>query len=449
MNGRFRNTSCGCVLGLVIVSWIGSACSEESVSRWDVFSEQTVSQLRRLEDPLEQVEVIKQFAREDYAESAEYLVELLSDRKVSAIAKSAIADVLGRYQSESARAKVKEAVGTELEQNSYLLRAYIAHGDQDARKLLLNLARDGKTPRVQVLAIEGLHHIGEPGEIPVGYWEALIKWVEDPETFHGIRVAAARALSDWEDYHAVATLMGQLDDPLLRGVSRDGLTRLTGETYWDWNYGWKGWWKENEGDYVPEPLADEAYELMLCSLGEAAREDLNEDDPDFFGIKITGRNILFILDCSGSMYTENRLARLQDELSAMIAQLHEGYQFGLLLFPQASIPGRDYGQATDRHIERMQEFVQSMTADGLTPMGEAIFHAYHRIVPREEVDTIYLLSDGVPSDTSLSFLMNEMAGHYEEHQVTVNTIFIGEEPVGRKLMKDVAGLSAGRFIHVP
>ena len=65
------------------------------------------------------------------------------------------------------------------------------------------------------------------------------------------------------------------------------------------------------------------------------------------------------------------------------------------------------------------------------------------------MDTIYLLSDGRPSDTSPEFLINELAGFWEEYQVTVHTIFLGDDDVGRAVMEDIADIMRGRFIHIP
>ncbi|MEM9283521.1 MAG: vWA domain-containing protein, partial [Verrucomicrobiota bacterium] len=305
---------------------------------------------------------------------------------------------------------------------------------------------DTKTPRARSLAIEGLNLISDSSVLAVGYWEALIEWMKDPEAFHGTRVEAAKALARWEDYHAVAALMEQLDDPLLREPVRDGLTRLTGQEFWGSRYSWKEWWKEQQGDYTPEPMDPEAFEAFEAEREKEAKEN---SSLEFFGVEITGKNILFVLDCSGSMWYEERITRLKDELNAMIGSLDPSYQFGLLLFPEASVPGKDFDEASDRYRERVQDFVNQMTADGETPMAAALHHAYKRIVSRENVDTIYLLSDGVPSDVTPEILLNEVAGYFEEFGTTIHTVFIGDDLEGQLLMDQVATVTGGRFVHVP
>ena len=436
----------GVVFGLAVHASEEEALADGNAERWKAFSEGVIERLKFEREQSVRVELIRSFAEEDYGESAQYLIGLLVNRNTPAVVRTVIADVLGAYQSDEARAAVKEAIGDRLEQNVYLLRAFVAHGDKEARKQLLHLAAEGKTPRAQGLAIEGLRMLREPEKLSTGYWEALIKWAEDPETFHGIRIEATKSLRDWNDYHAVATLMGLLDDPLLRDTAREGLTKLTGERHWNSAYLWKQWWEGKENNYTPEPISDEAYAELSAELIQEAKEN---DDMEFFGIRITGRNLLFILDNSGSMYLDDRFLQLKDELTGMISSLGESYSFGLLLFPEQSVPGRDFGEATDRYKEKAQEFVGRIQPEGETPLGEAIDHAFSRIVPREKVDTIYLLSDGRPSDTSPEFLINELAGFWEEYQVTVHTIFLGDDDVGRAVMEDIADIMRGRFIHIP
>ena len=420
------------------------AQGNDSAERWRTFSDETVKKISRLRSPDLMAEEIGKFSGEDYAESAQYLIDFLEGRHSPNLAKVAAEEVLGKFRDPEARDLVKKAASLDNGKNVYLLRAYLDHGDPESRQLLLNLAAKARTPRSQAIAIDGIRQLGGLEELSEGYVAALIKWIEDEESFHGIRVSAAKTLGEIPDRNSVAVLIAHLNDPLLREVARDGLTRQTGLDHWNDVPGWLAWWKTNQADFVPQPMKAADYEKKIRTLRQASA-DLSME---FYGIKLTGKNILFILDSSGSMLTDDRIGRLRDELSAMISQLHEGYQFGLIMFPMASIPGRDFDQADDRFKKRALEFVENLQADGDTPMGAAIDHAFGRIVPKKNVDTIYLLSDGVPTDMPPDELLDELMGHCDTYGTVVHTVFIGDEAIGEKLMDEIAEMTGGRFAHI-
>ena len=148
------------------------------------------------------------------------------------------------------------------------------------------------------------------------------------------------------------------------------------------------------------------------------------------------------------MLIDDRIDRLKSELEGMISSLNEKYQFGFVVFPKSSFPGRDFDKATEKYREKALEFVQEMTPGGGTPMVEAIEYGFRRVVSKKNVDTIYLLSDGQPGDLNGKNLTNLMLEFNEIYGVKVNTIFIGEEPTASDLMKQIAEDSGGSFSQV-
>jgi hypothetical protein len=194
-----RRHSCRRLGGLALIFGLASLGltahgAQDSSERWDTFYDQTVRDLRRIDSPKQLAKEIRKFADQDYKESAEYLVKLLSDRRVANFPKVAAANVLGEYRDPAAREVVKKAATEERGGNLYALRAFIRHADSSSRDFLLQLAAKADTPRAQAMAIDGIREHGQTESLSAGFTEALVKWSADPETFHSIRLSAANLL---------------------------------------------------------------------------------------------------------------------------------------------------------------------------------------------------------------------------------------------------------------
>ncbi|MEM9282144.1 MAG: hypothetical protein AAGA96_09975, partial [Verrucomicrobiota bacterium] len=87
---------------------------EEENAEWIAFHEERLEELRRATGSVDQAAVIQKFASQDHVESTRYLIEMLGNRRAPNVVKSAIADVLGGYQSVEARSEVRKAIGREL-----------------------------------------------------------------------------------------------------------------------------------------------------------------------------------------------------------------------------------------------------------------------------------------------------------------------------------------------
>ena len=421
----------------------------DNSQRWIDFLKSVSKDLRSRSDPETQREAIRKFASEDYREAVEYLINLTASRRTLPSVKLEASEVLKGYRSAEASALIDTAVKESRGGNKYLLSAYIAHGTPESRSFLLGLVKNAESPAAQALAIDAVTAL--PSEtVSPGYAQALIDWMTNEEAFHGIRIAATKALGQIPQRAAVPALISQLSDPLLMGDARDSLLRLTGEQHWMDDMAWTKWWQQAEGNYefkiMDDPAFEKLHKEMVAKFGDG-----NSMNAEFYGRKLEGKNILFILDNSGSMLFEDRIVRLKSELEAMINNLDERYKIGLLVFPKSNVPGRDFDQATEKYKEKMLDFVSDMTPNGGTPMVEALEHALRRIVPRNNIDTIYLLSDGIPTDLKDDSLSDVVLRWNDGYRVKFNTIYISEEvegagdDMGRKLMETVAKDNRGTF----
>lgn len=142
-----------------------------------------------------------------------------------------------------------------------------------------------------------------------------------------------------------------------------------------------------------------------------------------FGLDVTGWNIAFVIDISGSMETTDpwpdgkrprgpitsvdpeaererllqermRIARAKKELEAVVLGLSEDRRFNLISFASDVSRWQDYQvPATKENRKKAAAFIRQMEAEGITVTDWAIEQAF--LDPA--VDTIYLVTDGAPT----------------------------------------------------
>ena len=94
---------------------------------------------------------------------------------------------------------------------------------------------------------------------------------------------------------------------------------------------------------------------------------------------------------------------------------------------------------------RVLHVVDKMIPGGGTPMGDAVEYAFERIAPKSNVDTIYLLSDGIPTDVTDEELLEMLLLYIDRSGVTINCISIG---IDSELLESVASESGGEYWEV-
>jgi Ca-activated chloride channel family protein len=148
-------------------------------------------------------------------------------------------------------------------------------------------------------------------------------------------------------------------------------------------------------------------------------------------MEVKARHSLFILDCSGSMEGE-RLATLKEEMNNLLASLEtkpKDLRFGIIIFHtevESCLSGRGLLQNDPAGIKRATHFVEKLKAGGGTAMASALDYAATKVLPGGDVDTIYLLSDGQPTDATPETVLSLAGKIHDEFPVKFHTIGIGE-----------------------
>lgn len=176
----------------------------------------------------------------------------------------------------------------------------------------------------------------------------------------------------------------------------------------------------------------------------------------FYGLDVRGKGLLFVLDVSGSMNFEDRIHTLRTQMQNILVILQSRppkTRYGILTFGddiQSCFP-RGILENSDENRHRAERFIEKLQADGGTPMVEALTHALNKVLPDGDIDTLYFLSDGQPSDGTPQMVLDITRKIFQRHQTRFNTVSIGEEAPAEfgkpSLLQEMAQMTGGVFVR--
>lgn len=207
---------------------------------------------------------------------------------------------------------------------------------------------------------------------------------------------------------------------------------------------------------VAAPVSDE---LAMWSPGTAAPGLLSEHvgtgngkgsgDGDgastaFFGQTMQARRVVYVLDASRSMnyphpsLAKTRFGRVKLELVDSIKAMEPGTEFFIIFFNERAHPMPARGLVRVDRAEPYLNWMAVANADGHTDPAEALLMAL-----RLQPDVICFLSDGdfrpgVVADVS----------RLNQDQIAIHTFCLGDR-TGEPLMKQIAGITGGRYRFIP
>jgi HEAT repeat protein/uncharacterized protein YegL len=297
---------------------------------------------------------------------------------------------------------------------------------------------------VRSIALEALGKTGDKATL-----EKLIAALNDPNW--SVRLTALEGLESLrlkEGVGAIIERMGKEEGRMLHDMA-SALYRLTGQPYQDNATNWANWWQKDGTTF--EVLSKERFErihkseteyaLKQTTRGQSGDEwrlkKVEEGESKFFGIQIISHRVLFVIDVSGSMEEVVRnefldgapMTRLQvakRELKKCIEALEPGAFFNIVTFSSGVERWMEgaLAAANPENREKAQAFVTDLLTGGGTNLYDAVRNAFED----QDVDTIYIMSDGEPSDGAETepFVIREHIAQWNEHrQIEINTIAIG------------------------
>ncbi|MGV3660233.1 MAG: VWA domain-containing protein [Prosthecobacter sp.] len=287
-----------------------------------------------------------------------------------------------------------------------------------------------RQPQRIAMAVKGLGYFEDNPEIVVTRVGSLLAAAAP----HVIRACAADALGGMKHARAVEALIPLVEDDAIGPRVQRSLYRLTGQHFDQQPESqWQAWLKESGGkiDFKMHTAVDFENFLKMQALVKPVPDDGQMNMSTFYGIDVRGKGLLFILDVSGSMSFEDRISKLRGQMQNILtifASRPASTRYGIITFGdniESCFP-RGVMDNSDENRRRATRFVEKLQADGGTPMVEALTYAYNKVLPDADIDTIFFLSDGQPSDGTPQMVLDLTRKIFQRHQTRFNTISIGE-----------------------
>lgn len=302
-------------------------------------------------------------------------------------------------------------------------------------------------PEVKISAVESLFGIDEEQAIKL-----LPELINDRDW--PVRASVIHALSKIRKKESVHPLITRLpkETGRLRYDIVQALKNLTGQSLGYDAKNWETWYKANEENIEvkkePSRIADDPNQFATIAVSR------------FFEIPIFGENIVFIIDFSGSMKTEDKEAgkRRIDIARAQLAEALKKFtpkmKFNIILMSTEATkikkrrvtPG--LLPATDQNKQKGLDFVNEAwdkledIRRGRGDMYDALMEAF----AEKEVDTVFIISDGNPTYGQFVVpenILQNLIRHNCFRKIMINTIVTGGNQTGERLMRNIAGQSGG------
>ena len=245
----------------------------------------------------------------------------------------------------------------------------------------------------------------------------------------GLRAAGRRKLKG-----AVGPLIALVEAQtkerdLLWLEGRRALLKITGQDF-ETGADWKKWWDAERESFDPDEAPDEDGRTVVVKKAG--------DSVEFFGTEIFSRNLIFVIDVSGSMAMFDqgklkrkeaekariRLDRARKQLLSAIESLPKTARFNIIVYSnKVTAWQKGLKPASKSAIKSAGRFVKEFLARGATYTDDALKRAFED----SEADTIVLLSDGAPtkpdfpSDYLIGEILKDIANRNAARQMRINT----------------------------
>lgn len=258
-------------------------------------------------------------------------------------------------------------------------------------------------------------------------------------------------------------------------VEFDGaLAALTGQAISDDLTRWSDWWTRVGRPALlgPEPEDEEPARPRASTLDRRGGGSRAEALARFFDLEIASHNLVFVIDISGSMEwpasfrgdpgrrppppvegEPTRMALAREQLAAALAGMDAHARYNLVAFNDRARPWltregmSEFGKAGKR-TDDAREYLDALSPNGGTNLYDGLRAAFDD----PDVDTIYLLSDGVPSQGEFVVpeLIRRSVDAWNAHRhVTVHSLVMGLDAESHPLARQLAEDSGGQYVELP
>ncbi len=392
------------------------------------------------------------------------VLTLIGDKKIGTGIKLRLAEIVAAWPAGEARKTLAGWLAKHPSCDDDALMFFAGIGLMEARTFFWNLLTQIKVPLSEVrdtervaLAAKALGAFHDNPDVVVSRVGTLL----EPANAHVMRACAAEALGGMHHALAIQSLLPHLSDDALGSIVRCSLYRLTGQDFVEDADKWKAWLTE-QGASIPWKgltRADFDNNLKLQKLLKPLDDDPAMNMASFYGVEFRAKGALFILDVSGSMTIDDRISKLKAQMSNLLTAMQNKsnkLRYGILTFGEnvdSCFPARGISLNDEKNHKQAVRFVERIQADGGTPMCEALTHALTKMLPDGNIDAIYFLSDGQPSDGTPQYVLELATRIHTKFQTRIHTISIGELPALNSdqpsLLNQIANACGGTFTIPP
>ena len=381
----------------------------------------------RSPDPNVRAVMARALGRLKHAQAADRLSEPLKD-KVLDVRAAALESVAERKDKSAEAVLHREAQSSNEEAAAVAIGLLPGFPSEATLQLLLKLAGQYK-PGLAIPALEALGALKAVEALPV--LEKSLKAKEWP-----LRVAVIRALSRLHRKECVELLVERIDKEEGRMLAEivDALRGLTGKPFGYAPGQWKEWWAGAKESFEPP---DKAAALLASQAGMTT----------YHGVPVLSNRIVFLLDISGSMSelsgSESRIDQAKKELQRVLSQLGSGAQVNMVFFDERIEPWKKGLVPIKANLKEAHAVVQKVAPRGQTNIFDALEFAF----ANKEADTIYLLSDGDPTNGRVidpDDILREVHKLNRLRQIVIHTISFGAS----RFMRELAAENGGQYIEI-
>jgi hypothetical protein len=217
---------------------------------------------------------------------------------------------------------------------------------------------------------------------------------------------------------------------------------------------WKGWWNANRDTF--KPIARDRKAERAAEAGQSG-----ETVTRYFGIPIYSLRMVFMLDLSGGMDrpirgkgtdSPQRLRVAKDELIATLKDLNEKTKLNIVFFASQYFWCSPGLLPVKRAFQKLAGFIEQQEIPSKVHQNRGnIYDPLVEAMELPEVDTIYLLSEGNPTEGRFidrGRFVRHMLRVQRFTKTEVNAFFIGSAKSAISYMKAIAEPTNGQFYDI-
>lgn len=301
-----------------------------------------------------------------------------------------------------------------------------------------------KDPKMRAITMGALRRLGAEETLPV-----LTGGLADKNS--SVRAAALRALSGVRHQAIVEPLLALLELEKQKRLRYDALQLLVGLSGRNFGFvvkDWRKWWSIAQLNFKPFDPKSEGKGVTAVRVPDA-------ESAEYFGLEVNRSDrVTFVLDVSGSMSGEvdldaggkaTKISVLKAELRRVFEKLSDRSFVNLIAFDDAYRPWKKRLQLLRGNGRKeAMAFISGLRPRGGTNLFDSLVFA----LEDANVDTIYLLSDGMPSAgrlTAPGAILAEIELLNRARAVTIHCIAFGAKS---SLLENLAAQNNGEYRFV-